>query len=146
MRIGDMPKHILVPFDRSPQARRALEFALEEYPGEEITVIHVPYPSDQWYASAGEHTYAERIVEQAEADSQEVLDNAQRIASGYGQGIGTKLRMGPPPETIVEYAVECDVDHIVIGSHRRSGIRQALLGSIAESVTKRSPVPVTIIH
>ncbi|KAA9404738.1 universal stress protein, partial [Haloarcula hispanica] len=38
-----------------------------------------------------------------------------------------------------------DVNQIVMGSHGRSGIDRALLGSVAETVTRRARIPVTII-
>ncbi|GAB7020902.1 hypothetical protein JCM18750_37640 [Halostagnicola bangensis] len=38
------------------------------------------------------------------------------------------------------------VDHIVIGSHGRSGPSRVLLGSVTERVARRAPVPVTIVR
>jgi len=46
----------------------------------------------------------------------------------------------------VEYAEESDVDHIVIGSHGRSGVSRILLGSVAESVVRRADMPVTVVR
>jgi len=44
------------------------------------------------------------------------------------------------------YAEDLDVDHIVMDSHGRSGASRVLLGSVAETVTRRSPVSVTIVR
>ena len=44
------------------------------------------------------------------------------------------------------YAEENDIDHIVVGSHGRGGVSRMLLGSVAETVARRSSVPVTIIR
>jgi nucleotide-binding universal stress UspA family protein len=52
---------------------------------------------------------------------------------------------GDPANEIVAYAEETDVDHIVVGSHGRSGLSRVLLGSTAEKVVRRSPVPVTVV-
>jgi nucleotide-binding universal stress UspA family protein len=46
----------------------------------------------------------------------------------------------------VDYAAEHDIDHIVVGSHGRTGASRILLGSVAETVARRSPVPVTIVR
>ena len=34
---------------------------------------------------------------------------------------------------------------IVMGSHGRAGLRRLMMGSVAEAVTRQSPVPVTIV-
>lgn len=39
-----------------------------------------------------------------------------------------------------------DVDHVAVGSHGRSGVSRLLLGSVAESVMRRPPVPVTVVR
>ncbi|MFW6265865.1 MAG: universal stress protein, partial [Halanaeroarchaeum sp.] len=44
------------------------------------------------------------------------------------------------------YVEETDVDHVVIGSHGRSGVGRILLGSVAERVVRRSPTPVTVVR
>lgn len=46
---------------------------------------------------------------------------------------------------IVERASADDVDMVVIASNGRSGISRVLMGSVAESVTRHSPVPVTVV-
>jgi len=41
-------------------------------------------------------------------------------------------------------AEEGAFDHVVVGSHGRTGVSRIILGSTAENVIRRSPVPVTI--
>jgi nucleotide-binding universal stress UspA family protein len=38
-----------------------------------------------------------------------------------------------------------DVDALVVGSHGRDGVTRLLPGSVAETVVRRSPVPVTVV-
>ena len=47
-------------------------------------------------------------------------------------------------ETILAAAERLDVDLVVLGSHGRSGLKRALLGSVAEQVARQSPRPVLI--
>jgi nucleotide-binding universal stress UspA family protein len=49
------------------------------------------------------------------------------------------------PESIVETAATLGVDVIAMATHGRSGIRHALMGSVAERVMRQSAVPVVII-
>jgi nucleotide-binding universal stress UspA family protein len=50
------------------------------------------------------------------------------------------------PEAILQAAERLAVDVIVVGSHGRSGVRRAVLGSVAESVARQSTRPVLIVR
>lgn len=54
-------------------------------------------------------------------------------------------RVGHPAAEIVRCADEHDVDLIVVGGHGRTGITQALLGSVAERVARTSARPVLVV-
>jgi len=60
--------------------------------------------------------------------------------------VETATEVGQPSRTIVAYAQEHDLDHVVIGSYGRKGLSRVLLGSVAELVVRRSPVPVTVVR
>lgn len=53
---------------------------------------------------------------------------------------------GHPADEICDYAAKHDVDMIVIGSHGRSGIKRAILGSVSHSVANQAPCAVTIVR
>jgi nucleotide-binding universal stress UspA family protein len=50
-----------------------------------------------------------------------------------------------PFAAINQFAKELPADLVVIGSHGRSGLRHALLGSTAEKVVRKAPCPVLVI-
>lgn len=50
-----------------------------------------------------------------------------------------------PHRLIVQAALEHGADLMVMGSHGRSGLRRALLGSVAESVLRHAPIPVLVV-
>lgn len=52
------------------------------------------------------------------------------------------LLIGDPANQIVEFAEKRGVDLIVMGSHGMTGLLRVLMGSVAEGVVRRSPVPV----
>jgi nucleotide-binding universal stress UspA family protein len=54
-------------------------------------------------------------------------------------------RRGDPATEILKVATEYDVDAIIMGTRGRRGLDQLLLGSVAEAVVSRSPVPVTLV-
>ena len=51
-----------------------------------------------------------------------------------------------PPERLVAYAEDQDVDLVVMGTHGRRGMRRMLLGSVTEEVVRRAPCPVFTIQ
>jgi len=138
---------ILVPVDGSKQSTDALEYALEEFQSDDITIIHVIDPIEAGYtAQATVPGYSEEWYEQAEAEAEALFEEAQTVADEYGVTLDTATKVGRPSRTIVNYAEENGYDHIIMGSHGRSGVTRILLGSVAESVVRRSPVPVTIVR
>ena len=56
------------------------------------------------------------------------------------------VRGNPPAIDLVKFAEEDDYDHIIVGSHGRSGITRILLGSVAEEVIRKAHCPVTVFR
>jgi nucleotide-binding universal stress UspA family protein len=149
-----MPTHVLVAVDGSPQSERAIEFVADEWGDASTTLLHVidpvqagydasvlPSGSEAWYRSAKEG--ADDLL----TESRERLVAARRDADpGAGYDIDTRTDVGRPAATIVEVADELDADHVVVGSHGRQGVSRLVLGSVAEAVVRRSPVPVTVVR
>ncbi|WP_049984051.1 universal stress protein [Halorubrum sp. BV1] len=142
-----MVEHILVPVDDSDPAIDALDFAVENYPDASITALHVVDPSEFSAAMGieGAATYSD-VVESHEDTAEELLAEMSERVAKRGVSIETEYVVGDVDRSIVEYIDDHDIDHVVIGSHGRSGATRVLLGSVAESVTRRSQVPVTVIR
>jgi len=144
-----MGKRILVPVDGSEQAHEACEFVTREFPDAELVLLHVINPAEAGYsAQASIPSFSEEWYDQqhskAEALFEEITENVE--AAGVDLTVTTAIEVGKPVAAIVEYAEEHDVDQIVMGSHGRSGVSRVLLGSVAETVVRRSPVPVTVVR
>ncbi|WP_256290090.1 universal stress protein [Halobellus inordinatus] len=95
---------------------------------------------------AGSRLGAEEIRERAHARSTELLAAAEAIAADHGRTVSTATRLGKPGREIVAYAEEHDADTIVLGSHGRALLTRVLLGSVAETVLQRAPMPVLIVR
>jgi nucleotide-binding universal stress UspA family protein len=143
-----MATHILVPMDYSELAKRALHYALTEFPDASVTALHVldfrssdPGPGgfgtanawDDWLEGAREH--ADALFEEVSA-----------IAAEYDADLTTEMVVGEDARSILDYAESHDVDLIVLGSHGRSVPAQVLLGSVAQTVIRRAPVPVLVVR
>ncbi|MFB6090581.1 MAG: universal stress protein [Halobellus sp.] len=145
-----MPRHVLVPLDGSPQALHALRFVADEWPDARLTLLQVIDPVQSGYRAGVLPTGSEEWYQEAKADAEEILAEGRELFAGERDAadvdIETVTEVGRPAATIVEQARERDVDHVVVGSHGRRGVSRLLLGSVAEHVARRSPVPVTIVR
>lgn len=139
---GDVNDRILVPYDDSEPAREALREALETFGSGEIIAFHVIELAELSHGVAG--LAAEELEETQQAQAAEAFEEAEAIADGYDVTLSRATGKGDAAEAIVEAADEYDVDHIVMGSHGRSGFSRILLGSVAEAVVRDAPVSVTI--
>jgi nucleotide-binding universal stress UspA family protein len=131
-----------------PLSEQALRRALETYPDAEITVLHVidfrssdlgpggwgdtPTEWDHWLAGARDH-------------AEELFEHARSVAAEYDREVATASTVGEDARSIVAYAEENDPDVVVMGSHDRSAPARFLLGSVADHVVRRSPVPVLLV-
>ena len=51
-----------------------------------------------------------------------------------------------PAHEILQYAESADVDLIVMGTHGRTGLTRAVVGSVAEAVVRAASCPVLTVH
>ncbi|GAB3312185.1 universal stress protein [Haloplanus salinarum] len=90
-----------------------------------------------------------------EADAPDELQNLDRVDTVSlvrdrleDDGVAVELAEArhPPADGILEIAAEFDVDHIAMGTHRRSPTGKALFGSVAQQVLLDADVPVTVVN
>ncbi|QPV62171.1 universal stress protein [Halosimplex litoreum] len=142
-----MGKRILVPVDGSEQAHRAFEFVTEEFDDAEVVLLHVINPAEAGYsAQASIPSFSEEWYESEQAAAEELFAEIAALADGTELSTERETEVGKPTRAIVEFADENGIDQIVMGSHGRSGVTRILLGSVAEAVVRRSPVPVTVVR
>ena len=140
-------RRILVPYDFSVHATRALRFAarLAAERGARLTVLHVvggytPLPELPVGGQAS-WTPPMALVEDTRRELERVV---RSIARGRGVRIGYRVVLGEPFDEIMAAALDADV--IVMGTLGRSGLAHLLIGSVAEKVVRHSPVPVLTIR
>ena len=138
---------ILVPYDASSYANHAYDEALKiaEKFGSSITVLTVlGRKFDQ-----GEVASLERAIEihdEAEDAATEMLQDLQGLAEEKGVGFSFKVVHNPSAaDGVVNFANSSDADLVVMGSHGRSGIKKAILGSVASKVVENADCAVLII-
>ncbi|WP_129113064.1 universal stress protein [Halegenticoccus tardaugens] len=141
-----MIRRILIPVDGSPPSKAAVEFATDEWPDAEFTLLNVINPVEAGYSpGAGVPSGAEDWYEGARTQSESVLAEMQSEI-GPDANVETMTEVGRPSQAIVEVAEEGDFDLVVIGSHGRKGVSRILLGSVAEAVVRSSAVPALVVR
>ncbi len=137
---------ILVPTDFSAGAAAALEFAVDvsrRYDGA-VTLLHVnELTLDFVPLGALPPTFIESWLGEANQQLEELKGKAQAAGA---RDVETTLVHGSPYWEIVRYAENEKFDLIVMGTHGRTGIQRALIGSVAERVVRRAPCAVLTVH
>jgi universal stress protein A len=137
---------IMCPGDFSPCSREALETAatLARESNAQLVLAHVWEPSQ--FAVSADFGLSPQVV-QALFDTQEAeLAKWKTQARELGvKEIATCMRTGAPWDQIVSAARDDQaIDLIVMGTHGRTGLKHALLGSVAEKVVRHAPCPVLV--
>jgi nucleotide-binding universal stress UspA family protein len=140
-------KRILVPTDFSDPSGEALAAAMAfaELAGATLDLVHVaveaiyalPPPVDMASLPIDMTRLMERAAEGLAAEESRVR------AAGIATDSATLI--GRPDTEIVARAAATHADLIVMGTHGRSGLAHALLGSVAERVVQHAHCPVLIV-
>ncbi|MFT4945244.1 MAG: nucleotide-binding universal stress UspA family protein [Halovenus sp.] len=138
------PGRVLVPFDASGRARDALTAAFDLFPEADVTALYVSTLSAVQEGTEAILGALNSGSNERQDHTESVLGTAKELATARGRTLGTESVTGDPATAIVEYAGDRAVDHIVVGPTERDGITRLLLGSVAETVVRRSPVTTTI--
>ena len=141
-------KRILVPTDFSDGARHALRYGFSfarEYEAE-LLLLHVvesvaaPYASDLFPVPMAE------VFQELSAYARGELDKLAADASGKGVSARTQVVQGKPSHEIMRVAREETIDMIVLGTHGKGVLDQAIFGSTTERVVRKAPCPVLTVR
>ena len=142
-----MLSDVLVPMDDSEHAGDALAYALDNFPEADVTVLHVVGVPSMMMGEATGLALADDINEAAAELAEPVFERAEGIAEEQGRTVETVFGFGHPARSIIDRAA--DYDTVVLGAHGADwsrATRQFLIGNVAETVSKRAPVPVVVVR
>jgi len=130
--------------DDSEMAERALEYALENHPNAEITVLHVVGEPSPMLGAATGIALEDDLEEAAQKRAATVFDRARDLAAEHDTEVDTRVELGNPIKRILNSAE--DFDTVVIGTHGGSLVDRLFVGDVAQKVFRQSPVPVTVVR
>ncbi len=137
-------KTILLPTDGSESSDKALAYALSfarQY-GARVVILHVI----EMEALVGAEPHLLHLSSFLEERARRILEKA--VASANQAGVHTEARVvtGIPFDDIVRLSKELPADLIILGTHGRTGLPHALMGSVAEKVVRLAPCPVLTVR
>ena len=155
-------KRILVPTDFSESSRAAVRYgvAFARAFNARLDLLHVAGRRDLEVMLEGErvvHALTDDVAAGQPSDPYALMHEAERemlaklLTEHEEQELHPQyvLRVsgtGGPYLEIVRYAVEQDIDLIVMGSHGGGAVAHMLMGSVADKMVRKSPCPVLTVR
>ncbi len=138
---------ILVPIDFSEPSQKALRYArpFAEQFGASLTLLHVMepinYPIEYGYAPIAP-------LEAEETRQSELLARLKQLGTELGATVPVKsvVRVGRAWKEIVDFAKAQNSDLVIVATHGYTGLKHALLGSVAEKVVRHAPCPALVVR
>jgi len=96
--------------------------------------IYVPHPSI--------NSFENEIAEGARKS----LEEFTRKYFKHPESITTAVVKGDAAEQIIKYIGDQGIDLLIMGTHGRKGLDKVVFGSVAEKVSKTTPVPIMLIN
>ncbi len=144
---------ILVPTDGSKTALKSVQYAAElaRQTGATVTLLSViekGFFVAQSIPSAIAPTHLIEPIEDYMRQSAETfLEAAAKTVGKHGVKTKTVIRSGHPVEEIMKEAEKSKVDLIVMGSHGKSALKAAVLGSVSFGIIhKDTKIPVLLVR
>jgi len=141
-------KKIFVPTDGSDTAMSGLREAIKlakDFTAQ-IRIVHIV---DELVLGSP-HAYGvvlNNVIDNLRVMGESILGSARAMAQNAGVTADTQLIEafgGRAGEHILKAAAEWPADIIVCGTHGRRGLRRIVLGSDAEYLVRRAPVPLLL--
>jgi nucleotide-binding universal stress UspA family protein len=141
-------RRILVALDASEQAEAALDLAIDLAAGTQTRLVCcTALDTRELLDKAVTYGYsAAPMVDELQREAETLLERRSDRARARGIESGSIIAHGKPAEAVLRAAHDQDVDLIAIGTHGRHGIHRMLVGSVAESVVRRSHIPVVVVR
>ncbi len=143
-----MYKKMLVPLDASDFAECVLDHVKEiattrAIPDVVLMTVIEPV-SSQTMAYMG--PVAVKAAEEREiVGATQYLEKVKASLSLERSKVSVVVKVGSATQAILEFVENNGVDIVVLSSHGRSGVSRWLLGSTADRLVRRSPVPVFLV-
>ena len=145
---------VLICYDASPSATRAISTARAILGRERATVLHVWQPPRDFFEpdwlggpSAAIGTPLAELEALALRRAEVVADEGVELArkAGFTAEARAEVETGRVWRTIIDVARDVDAEVIVVGARGLSTVRSVLVGSVSNAIVHHSHLPVLVI-
>ncbi len=138
-------EHIVLTTDLSDESKRPFGpvGALAERTGAKVGLLHSMHPPSSPLQGGGIGSPIETPDYAAETKNAEL--EVQKLAQSLPSDVDVTAHLvtgNNVADSIVQYAKDENADLIALSTHGRTGIRRLAMGSVAEQVVRKSPIPV----
>jgi nucleotide-binding universal stress UspA family protein len=137
-----MARTILFPTDGSATAKAAGRFAADIAKGEGDTILVLAVAQRADFEGVEDEAVTEGIAEYLKEVADAEAAELRSLGVNATAEVATAVRAD---EEIVKKANEIGADAIVIGTHGRTGLARAVIGSTADRVLRHADVPVVLV-
>lgn len=140
-------RKMLVPFDGSGNAQRALRYAISlarENGHAEIHVVTV-HDEPELYGYIEAYVSREKLADLQRQNSEALLVTAEEILKEAAVPYEKEILIGDVAAAIAKRADELGCDGIVMGTRGMTAMGSLVMGSIATKVVHVANVPVTLV-
>ena len=142
-----MFQNILVPFDLSSQSTKAFKVALDiaQKYGSKIMLITC-VEGDAWHHKFYDARIDSELLKKQTKAAKKEMEKLENMANKMEVGIKLQiLKSVSVVKDITVFAKSRKIDLVVMGSHGRTGLDKAILGSVANGVIQKIQCPVLLI-
>ena len=146
-----MYQKILIPLDGSELAECSLSHAGAIAKGcnaSDLIVFRVVEPLSANTISAldgAREGLLEKLENDVRKDAQDYISRIENWLKAQGFPARGVITNGRAADEIMDYSQKNNIDLIVMSTHGRSGISRFYFGSVAEKVSRHSPIPVLLV-
>ena len=114
--------------------------------GAEVVLLHVVPPLPVLPTKGNLPELYDELIQSARREAEAGFDRLLASVAGSGINVRIHLEDGPPAQRILEVAAKEAADLLIVGTHGRTGLSRAIVGSVADRLVRQAPCPVLTVQ
>lgn len=141
-------RRMAIATDFSGPSREALDCALTLFPDAKATVVHAYDDALRGLLASDRMTgpLAERHKLEMKASAEKSIGEFVESVRTSRPDVATAVEIATPDVGLKRYVEQCAPDLVVVGTHGRTGLRRAVIGSVAERLIGILPCDVLAVR
>ena len=140
-----MFSRVVLPFDASPSAARAVAYGIELWRRNPALELHLVNVQGEVSGDVSRFTSSGSVDSYHREQGEAALAPARKLLDDAGVKYVVHMEVGPPAQEIARVAARVHGDLIVMGTRGLGSVAGSLLGSVAQGVAQVSAVPVLLV-